>query len=278
MVFRNCYLPLLFFNTHIYLQNGTNMLLVIDVGNSNNVIGLFSGEKLLTHWRIRTEWNRTADEYWVLIKEFILLNNVETETIDDIIIACVVPPLVPILQGMSKKYFSCEPLIVGPGIKTGISILYRNPSEVGADRIVNSVAAFEKYGGPLIIVDFGTATTFDVVSGKGEYLGGAIFPGIQISLEALFKSAAKLPRVDMTFPEQVIGKSTVESLRSGAVYGFSGMVEALVKQIKSELGQDAKVVATGGIVDWITTKTTVIDIQDPFLTLDGLRIIYEKNQ
>jgi type III pantothenate kinase len=143
---------------------------------------------------------------------------------------------------------------------------------------VNSVAAFEKYGGPLIIVDFGTATTFDVVSGKGEYLGGCIFPGIQISLEALFKNAAKLPRIDMTFPERVIGKSTVESLRSGAVYGFSGMVEALVKQIKTELGEDAKVVATGGIVDWITTKTTVIDIHDSFLTLDGLRIIYEKNQ
>ena len=254
------------------------MLLVIDVGNSNNVIGLFSGKKLLTHWRIRTEWNRTADEYWVLIKEFILLNNVDTETIDDIIIACVVPPLVPILQGMAKKYFSCEPLIVGPGVKTGISILYRNPAEVGADRIVNSVAAFEKYGGPLIIVDFGTATTFDVVSSKGEYLGGSIFPGVQISLEALFKNAAKLPRVDMTFPEKVIGKSTVESLRSGAVYGFSGMVEAVVKQIKNELNQNAHVVATGGVLDWITNKTSVIDTLDPFLTLDGLRIIYEKNK
>ncbi|MBM15791.1 MAG: pantothenate kinase [Nitrospina sp.] len=254
------------------------MLLVIDVGNSNNVIGLFSEKKLLTHWRIRTEWNRTADEYWVLIKEFILLNNVETETIDDIIIACVVPPLVPILQGMAKKYFSCEPLIVGPGVKTGISILYRNPAEVGADRIVNSVAAFEKYGGPLIIVDFGTATTFDVVSSKGEYLGGSIFPGVQISLEALFKNTAKLPRVDMTFPEKVIGKSTVESLRSGAVYGFSGMVEAVVKQIKNELNQNAHVVATGGVLDWITNKTSVIDTLDPFLTLDGLRIIYEKNK
>ena len=254
------------------------MLLAIDVGNSNNVIGLFSGEKLLTHWRIRTEWNRTADEYWVLIKEFILLNNVETETIDDIIIACVVPPLVPILQGMAKKYFLCEPLIVGPGVKTGISILYRNPSEVGADRIVNSVAAFEKYGGPLIIVDFGTATTFDVVSNKGEYLGGSIFPGVQISLEALFKNTAKLPRVDMTLPEKVIGKSTVESLRSGAVYGFSGMVEAIVRQIKYELDQNARVIATGGVLDWITNKTSVIDILDPFLTLDGLRIIYEKNQ
>ena len=254
------------------------MLLAIDVGNSNNVIGLFSREKLLTHWRIRTEWNRTADEYWVLIKEFILLNNVETETIDDIIIACVVPPLVPILQGMAKKYFLCEPLIVGPGVKTGISILYRNPSEVGADRIVNSVAAFEKYGGPLIIVDFGTATTFDVVSSKGEYLGGCIFPGVQISLEALFKNTAKLPRVDMTLPEKVIGKSTVESLRSGAVYGFSGMVEAIVRQIKDELDQNARVIATGGVLDWITNKTTVIDTLDPFLTLDGLRIIYEKNQ
>ena len=257
---------------------GKTMLLAIDVGNSNNVIGLFSGEKLLTHWRIRTEWNRTADEYWVLIKEFILLNNVETETIDDIIIACVVPPLVPILQGMAKKYFLCEPLIVGPGVKTGISILYRNPSEVGADRIVNSVAAFEKYGGPLIIVDFGTATTFDVVSNKGEYLGGSIFPGVQISLEALFKNTAKLPRVDMTLPEKVIGKSTVESLRSGAVYGFSGMVEAIVRQIKDELGQNARVIATGGVLDWITNKTSVIDTLDPFLTLDGLRIIYEKNK
>ena len=254
------------------------MLLAIDVGNSNNVIGLFSGEKLLTHWRIRTEWNRTADEYWVLIKEFILLNDVETETIDDIIIACVVPPLVPILQGMAKKYFLCEPLIVGPGVKTGSSILYRNPSEVGADRIVNSVAAFEKYGGPLIIVDFGTATTFDVVSNKGEYLGGSIFPGVQISLEALFKNTAKLHRVDMTLPEKVIGKSTVESLRSGAVYGFSGMVEAIVKQIKDELGQNARVIATGGVLDWITNKTSVIDTLDPFLTLDGLRIIYEKNK
>lgn len=253
------------------------MLLVIDVGNSNNVIGLFSGKKLLTHWRIRTEWNRTADEYWVLIKEFILLNNVETETIDDIVIACVVPPLVPILQAMAKKYFSCNPLIVGPGIKTGISILYHNPAEVGADRIVNSVAAFEKYGGPLIIVDFGTATTFDVVSKKGEYLGGAIFPGIQISLEALFKHTAKLPRIDMVVPENAIGKSTAESIRSGAVYGFAGMIEALVRKMKSELGQNAHVVATGGIVDWIDSKTTVIDTLDPFLTLEGLRIIYEKN-
>jgi len=256
---------------------GFIMLLVIDVGNSNNVIGLFSGKKLLSHWRIRTEWNRTADEYWVLFKEFIQSNNVGIDNIDDIVIACVVPPLVPILQDMARKYFSCEPLVVGPGIKTGISILYNNPAEVGADRIVNSVAAFEKYGGPLIIVDFGTATTFDVVSRKGEYLGGVIFPGVQISLEALFKHTAKLPRIDMLVPENVIGKSTVDSIRSGAVHGFTGMVENLVRQIKTELGQNAQVVATGGIVEWIASNTTVIDTLDPFLTLDGMRIIYEKN-
>ena len=166
---------------------------------------------------------------------------------------------------------------MGPGIKTGISILYSNPAEVGADRIVNSVAAFEKFGGPLIIVDFGTATTFDVVSKKGEYLGGAIFPGIQISLEALFKHTAKLPRIDMVVPEQAIGKSTAESIRSGAVYGFAGMIEGVIRKMKSELGQNAHVVATGGIVDWIDTTTTVIDTLDPFLTLEGLRIIYEKN-
>jgi type III pantothenate kinase len=253
------------------------MLLVIDVGNSNNVIGLFSGKELISHWRIRTEWNRTADEYWVLFKEFILSNDVEIDTIDDIIIACVVPSLIPVLQEMARKYFSNEPLIVGPGIKTGISILYRNPTEVGADRIVNSVAAFEKYGGPLIIVDFGTATTFDVVSKKGEYMGGVIFPGIQISLEALFKNTAKLPRIDMQVPDKVIGKSTVDSIRSGAVYGFSGMIENVVKQIKNELGQSAHVVATGGIVDWVSSKTSVFDTLDPFLTLDGLRIIYDKN-
>lgn len=254
------------------------MLLVIDVGNSNNVIGLFSNGKLLTHWRIRTERNRTADEYWVLIKEFILLNQAETETIDDIVIACVVPPLAPILKEMARKYFSCDPLIVGPGIKTGISILYRNPAEVGADRIVNSVAAYEKYGGPIIIIDFGTATTFDAVSKKGEYLGGVIFPGVEISMEALFAKAARLPRVELTLPERVIGRSTVESIQSGAVHGFVGVIDSIVRKIREELGEKAKVIATGGIVDWLSEKTETIDTIDPFLTLEGLRIIYEKNR
>jgi len=254
------------------------MLLAIDVGNSNNVIGLFSEGRMLTHWRIRTEWNRTADEYWVLIKEFILLNNVGAETIDDIVVACVVPPLVPILREMARKYFSCEPLIVGPGVKTGISILYRNPAEVGADRIVNSVAAFEKYGGPLIIIDFGTATTFDAVSKKGEYLGGVIFPGIQIAMEALFKNTAKLPRVEMTVPKSVIGKSTVESIQSGAVHGFVGMVENLIAKIRKELDPGARVIATGGVVEWIADQCPQIETIDPFLTLEGMRIIYEKNK
>ncbi|MBI4389735.1 MAG: type III pantothenate kinase [Nitrospinae bacterium] len=254
------------------------MLLAIDVGNSNNVIGLFLGDKLLTHWRIRTEWNRTADEYWVLIKEFIVLNKADAETIDAIVISCVVPPLIPILEEMSRKYFSCVPLIVGPGIKTGLPILYRNPAEVGADRIVNAVAGFEKYGGPLIIVDFGTATTFDAVSKKGEYLGGAIFPGVQISLEALFRNTAKLPRVDLTAPGQAIGKSTVESIQSGAVYGFVGMIDSMVTRFRGEMGQKARAIATGGNGQLIASKTETIDIFDPFLTLDGLRILHEKNR
>ncbi len=254
------------------------MLLAMDVGNSNNVIGLFKEDRLLTHWRIRTEWNRTADEYWVLIKEFIIMNNADTDTIDDIVVACVVPPLIPILEEMSRKYFSCQPLVVGPGIKTGLPILYRNPAEVGADRIVNAVAGFHKYGGPLIIVDFGTATTFDAISKKGEYLGGAIFPGIQISLEALFKNTAKLPRVDLVVPESVIGKSTVESIQSGAVFGFVGLIDSMVNKMKSELGQKTKVIATGGIGELIANKSEVVDLFDPLITLDGLRLLYEKNR
>tara|TARA_Y100001960_G_C14489295_1_gene735887 strand:- start:95 stop:868 length:774 start_codon:yes stop_codon:yes gene_type:complete len=254
------------------------MLLVIDIGNSNNVLGLFSGDRLLTHWRIRTESYRTADEYWVLIKEFILLNKVEAETIDDIIVSCVVPPLVPVLREMGEKYFSCKPLMVGPGIKTGISILYHNPSEVGADRIVNAVAGFSKYKGPLIIVDFGTATTFDVVSAKGEYLGGAIFPGVQISMEALFKNAAKLPRVDLANPERVIGKSTVESIQSGAIHGITGMVTHIVEKMQQELGEKAKVIATGGISNTIVKSIGIFDDVDPFMTLNGLLYLYKLNR
>ena len=254
------------------------MLLAIDVGNSTNVIGLFSDGKLLAHWRIRTEWNRTSDEYWVLIKEFILLSAIDVDKIDDIIIACVVPSLIPILQEMSRNYFSCEPLVVGPGMKTGISILYNNPAEVGADRIVNAVAAYQKYGGPLIIVDFGTATTFDAVSQKGEYLGGAIFPGVDIAMEALFKNTAKLPRIDLAIPERAIGKSTEESIQSGAVHGFAGMICNIARVIREELGQEAQVIATGGASKPIVSQVKIIDKFDPFLTLEGLWILYQRNQ
>ena len=254
------------------------MLLAIDVGNTNNVIGLFSHDKLLTSWRIRTEWNRTADEYWVLIKEFILLNSISTEKIDYIIISCVVPPLKPVLEEMSHKYFSCKPLMVGPGIKTGISILYNNPLEVGADRIVNAVGAYEKYGGPLIIVDFGTATTFDAVSKKGEYLGGAIFPGVGISMEALFKNTAKLPRVELAIPERVIGKSTEESIKSGAIYGFSGMISSIVSKMRQEMRHEAKVIATGGVARSIVSQIDLIETFEPDLTLNGLLILYQRNR
>ena len=266
-----------FLISFLFIYNGRTMLLVIDVGNSNNVIGLFSGEKLLTHWRIRTEPNRTADEYWVLIKEFILLNNVETETIDDIVIACVVPPLVPILEEMARKYFSCEPLIVGPGIKTGISILYRNPSEVGADRIVNSVAAFEKYGGPLIIVDFGTATTFDVVSEKGEYLGGSIAPGIKISLDALTSKTSSLKSVELETPKNVIGKNTYEAIQSGLILGHTSMIDSMIEKIILESGLKPKIFITGGLGKVIQPLLNIKSKYEEDLTLDGLEEIYKLN-
>ena len=254
------------------------MLLVIDIGNSNNVLGLFSGERLLTHWRIRTEANRTVDEYWILIKEFILINKVKAENIDEIIIACVVPNLAPVLMEMGEKYFSCKPLMVGPGIKTGISIRYNNPSEVGADRIANAVAGFSKYKGPLIIVDFGTATTFDAVSAKGVYLGGAIFPGVQISMEALFKNTAKLPRVDLATPIRVIGKSTVESIQSGAIHGVTGMVLYIVERMQNELDEKAKVIATGGVSNSIVKSIGIFDDVDQLLTLNGLLQLNKLNR
>ncbi len=254
------------------------LLLAVDIGNTNIVFGLFEKNHLKTHWRIRTELNRTTDEYWVLVNEFIRLNEIGIGTIDDIVISCVVPPLIPIFEELSRKYLKSKPLIVGPGIKTGIPILYNNPAEVGADRIVNAIAGFEKYGGPLIIVDFGTATTFDAVSEKGQYMGGAIFPGMEISLQALYKSTAKLSPVDIALPDHVIGKSTVESIQSGAVYGFTGMIESIVSRMQKEIGKEAKVVGTGGLLPVIQKQAQCIQTVDPFLTLEGLRILYQKNR
>ena len=188
------------------------------------------------------------------------------------------PPLVSVFDELSRKYFSVTPLFIGPGIKTGISILYKNPEEVGADRIVNAAAGYEKYGGPLIIVDFGTATTFDAVSANGEYLGGAIFPGVEISLEALFRRTSKLPRVDMATPERVIGRSTAESIQSGVTYGFVGMIDNIVAKMRAELGGECRVIGTGGLLKTIADQTASLDTIDPLLTLEGLRIIHDRNQ
>jgi len=254
------------------------VLLAIDIGNTNIVFGLFAGEELKTHWRIRTERNRTTDEYWVLVNEFLRLNEIGPTSIHHIIISCVVPPLIPVFEELSRKYLKSDPLVVGPGIKTGISILYHNPTEVGADRIVNAIAGFEKYGGPLIIVDFGTAITFDAVSEKGEYLGGAIFPGLNISLEALYKSTAKLSPVDIVLPEHVIGKSTKESIQSGTVYGFVGVIESIVSKMQSEIGKPAQVIGTGGVLPVIEKQVKSIKTVDPFLTLEGLRILHYRNR
>jgi len=254
------------------------MLLVIDIGNTNTVIGLFDDNKLTVHWRLASQRHRTADEYGIMIKEFFLLNNIDANKVTDVIISCVVPPLLPVLEEMSNNYFKVRPLIVGPDTKTGLSILYDNPKDVGADRITNAVAGYEKFGGPLIIVDFGTAITFDVISKKGEYLGGLIFPGISISMEALFSKAAKLPRVELISSTALIGKSTVESIQAGAVYGYSGLVDNVVKKMQKETGEGTKVISTGGQADLIAKHSSLIEENCPLLTLDGLKIIYDKNK
>lgn len=254
------------------------MLLAVDIGNTNIVFGLFRDKQLQMHWRIRTEINRTTDEYWVLVQEFIRLNSAEPQTIDALILSCVVPPLVPVFEELSLKFFDTQALVVGPGVKTGISILYKNPVEVGADRIVNAVAGFEKYGGPLILVDFGTATTFDAVSARGQYLGGAIAPGLRISLEALFRNTAKLSPVDLAVPEHVIGRSTMESIQSGTVYGFVGMIDSIVGRMQKEMESKARVVGTGGLISVIAEQVESIEVVDDFLTLEGLNLIYERNR
>lgn len=254
------------------------MLLTIDVGNTNIAFGLYQKKELIIHWRMETDKERTEDEYAVLLKGLLSLHDLKFEDIKDVVISCVVPPLFPIIENLCRKYFSVVPLAIGPGIKTGIPILYDNPKEVGADRIVNAVAAYEKYGGPLIVVDFGTATTFDAVSQKGEYLGGVITPGIGISMEALFEKTAKLPKVELVMPNTVIGRDTVSSMQSGAIYGYAGLVDRIVEEMKKELGEKVYVVATGGLVELIAPQSKTIKEVNPFITLEGLRIIFEKNK
>ena len=256
------------------------MLLVIDVGNTNTVLGLYDGDKLMHDWRIRTEIDHTIDEYGVLIYNLyqsIRMNAKEIKSVTAIIISCVVPPMLNILEPLCVKYFKIKPLIVGPGIKTGMPIFYDNPKEVGADRIVNAVAAFDKYRRESIIVDFGTATTFDYVSAKGEYMGGCIAPGIVISSEALFARASKLPRVEFSRPKTVITKDTVSAIQAGIMFGYAGLVDGIVERMKAEVKTKPTVIATGGLARVVAPETKSIEKIEEMLTLEGLRLIYNLN-
>jgi type III pantothenate kinase len=254
------------------------MLLVIDVGNTNMALGVYEGERLAVVWRLTTQASRTVDELGILCRTLFTLEGLEVSAVRAIVIASVVPPLDFALRKMAHVYFHLDPLFVDWRTPTGMPILYENPQEVGADRIADAVAAFAKYGGPCIVVDFGTATTFDAISARGEYLGGVIAPGITISAEALFERTAKLPRVDIRRPDTIIGRSTVASIQSGLYFGYIGLVDGILARMLDELGPETRVVATGGLAHLIGRASTYIHTLDDTLTLDGLRIIYERCQ
>jgi type III pantothenate kinase len=253
------------------------MILVMDTGNTNIVLGVYDQGELKYHWRMETYRQKTEDEYAMQVKSLFTHVGLTFEEIKGIIISSVVPPVMFPLEQMCNKYFNLKPLIVGPGIKTGLNIKYENPREVGADRIVNAVAAIEEYGTPLIIVDFGTATTYCYVNENGGYMGGAIAPGVGISMEALFDRASKLPRIELTRPDNVIGKNTVTAMQAGIVFGYVGQVEGIVARMKAQSKEEPTVIATGGLADLIASETTVIDVVDNFLTLRGLHLIYQRN-
>jgi type III pantothenate kinase len=254
------------------------MLFVLDIGNTHTCIGVFEGEKLRTHWRIASDKTRTVDEYAVLIHNLCTLSGLSFSSFQAVAISSVVPPLLQTFEEFSARYLSLAPLVVGPGVRTGMPILMDNPKEVGADRIVNAVAAYHRVRGASIVVDFGTATTFDCISAKGDYIGGVIVPGISISLEALVQMASKLPRVEIVRPRTVIGKNTVHGMQSGILYGYVSLVDGMVDRIRKEMGEDAFVIATGGLAERVAPESHTIQEVDEFLTLKGLQILHQLNR
>jgi type III pantothenate kinase len=254
------------------------VLLAVDVGNTQTVFGLYDGERLAEHWRVSTEADRTGDELGVLVGRLLELRDVGFEDIGGVCLSSTVPPLVRAYEDFARDYAEAQLLVLGPGTRTGIPISYDDPREVGPDRIANAVAARERYGAPCIVVDFGTSTNFDIVSEAGEYVGGVLAPGIEVSMEALFARAARLVKVDFIAPASVIGKTTVGGLQSGLVYGFAGQVDGIVKRIRGEIGGTAPVIATGGLAELIAPHAETIDKVDPLLTLEGLRLVWDRNR
>jgi type III pantothenate kinase len=255
------------------------MLLTIDIGNTNITSGLYDETPTLKyHWRIKTDHDRLADEYGIMMLGLMRHEGLKIEQITGVALASVVPPLTPVFVKMSERYLKVSPLVVEVGVKTGVQIRYDSPRDVGADRIVDAVAAYKLYGGPACIVDFGTATTFDAISARGEYLGGAIAPGVGIGAEALFSRTSKLPRVDLVRPPRAIGANTVHALQSGLIFGYVSLVEGMVARFRAELGPDMRVIGTGGLIRTIAQETDVFEIVNPWLTLEGLRMVWEMNQ
>lgn len=254
------------------------ILLTLDVGNTNIVLGAFRGEELLADWRFRTERDRTTDEHGILIHDLLVHKGIDAKDVGGFAVSTVVPTMNETLANVARQYFGIEPFVVQPGIDFGMTVRYDPPGDVGADRLVNAVAAYTKYGGPAVIVDLGTGTTFDAIAENGDYLGGAIAPGIGISTDALFARAARLYRVDFVAPPHAIGRNTVEALQSGIVYGYAGLLDALVNRFKKELGESSRVIATGGLAERICRESVTVEVIDQNLTLDGLRILWERNR
>lgn len=253
------------------------MIVAIDIGNTQTVIGIFDEGALAAHWRVGTDRQKTEDEYGLQVLSMLQYAGIKSQEITGAAIASVVPPLTPVFEKMAQRYLGCSPLVIGPGVRTGINIRYEHPKDVGPDRIANAVAAYQKYGGPVIVVDFGTATTLDVISKDAEYLGGAIAPGILTATEALFEKTARLPRIELQRPPSAIGRNTVASMQAGIIFGFAGQVDELVRRVSRELGGKPYVVATGGLANLVAPESKTIQTVDPYLTLEGLYIVYKRN-